>query len=184
MKLNKISCPNCGGVIKSDIKDRTFVFCNYCGYQIEVDREINETIFTNNINIHNRYTNDAEVIHEQNEYKLKISENKISLIILAIILTIAIIPPIYLFIINPIAAKCQGKISAGNYYDYVDKDYKTVKATLKGAGFTNIEVIDRNDYGLLFWQDDEVTSVSIGGNSKFESTDYFKKNAKVVITHH
>ena len=75
-----------------------------------------------------------------------------------------------------------GKINAGAHYELVDLDYKTVEAQLRAAGFTDIELIDLNDFGLFFWDDGKVTNVSIGGDSSFDSNDWFYPDAKVVIT--
>ena len=81
-------------------------------------------------------------------------------------------------------AEREGKISAGYYEDWIDQDYQTVVAHLEAAGFTNIEVIDLDDYGLAFWNDGKVEMISVGGNTSFSSSDYFYPDTKVVITHH
>lgn len=77
-----------------------------------------------------------------------------------------------------------GKINAGYYKDFVDEDYKTVEAHFRAAGFTNIELIDLNDAGIMFWKNEDVEFVSIAGNSTFNSDDWFYPDAKVVISYH
>ncbi len=42
------------------------MFCSYCGAQIAIDN--GETVNTQNINIHERYTNDADIEREKNVY--------------------------------------------------------------------------------------------------------------------
>ena len=59
-KLEKVSCPSCGAVIDGNIEGKSSVFCTYCGTQIAINDG------TQNINIHQRYTDDAEVLKEQN----------------------------------------------------------------------------------------------------------------------
>ena len=81
-------------------------------------------------------------------------------------------------------ALSEGKINAGYYEDLIGEDYKTVEAHFRSAGFTNIELIDLNDSGILFWKDGKVETISIAGNTTFESTDWFDPNCKVVISYH
>lgn len=57
-------------------------------------------------------------------------------------------------------------------------------AHFKSAGFENIEVIDLKDAGIVFWKNDKVEQISVDGNTSFDSTDYFSKDSKVVISHH
>ena len=66
----------------------------------------------------------------------------------------------------------------------VGEDYKTVEAHFESAGFTNIELIDLNDSGVTFWNNEKVESISVGGNTRFNSSDYFQPDTKVVISYH
>lgn len=88
-----------------------------------------------------------------------------------------------LLIIPAIIGGLSGKTSMGNHSDYEGKNYQYVQSTFEAAGFTNIKLIDLKDEGL-FVKDGEVTNVSVGGNAKFESIDYFSKDDTVVITYH
>ena len=81
-------------------------------------------------------------------------------------------------------AKSQGKVSAGYYGDLIEQDYKTVVAHFESAGFENIQVIDLDDSGILFWNEGKVTQISIAGNNSFSSDDYFPSDSLVVISHH
>ena len=72
-----------------------------------------------------------------------------------------------------------------SYIDYTGEYYKTVVGQLEGNGFTNIEEVDLNDADKNDnWEDGEVKTVSIGGDSDFWDGDYFDPNAKVVVTYH
>lgn len=78
----------------------------------------------------------------------------------------------------------EGKISAGSYIELIGKDYKSVAAHLKAAGFTNIELIDLNDSEIMFWNNGKVETISIGGNTSFDTTSYFNKDIKIIISYH
>lgn len=192
MKLHKLTCPNCSGTLDMDIaKGTTSVFCPYCGQQFLLDDEKKEYTINKNINInksiHNRYTDDAEVIKAINQEK----ENKRSTWVPLIAIAILMIMSISCFLIPGLierlteqAAIDNGKISAGYYKDLLDEDYKTVEAHFIAAGFTNIELIDLNDSGLAFWTDGKVKTISVGGDTSFDSYDYFYPDTKVVISYH
>lgn len=78
----------------------------------------------------------------------------------------------------------EGKINAGFYRDLVGEDYEYVVAHLESAGFTNIELIDLDDSGLLFWTDGKVDKVTIDGDNTFESTDWFYPDVEVIVAYH
>ena len=85
---------------------------------------------------------------------------------------------------NEKKAISEGKINAGDYRDLIGQDYKTVKAHFEAAGFTNIELIDLDDAGLALWKNEKVEIISIGGDTSFDSTDFFEPDTKVVISYH
>ena len=173
--------------------DSDRIFCPYCGQQFFVDDDKKTYTVNQNINInknikvdktiHNRYTNDAEVIKAQNKDK----EDKRSIIVvfvcIALLLGMAIVPSLVMDL-NEKSARNEGKISAGFYRDLLGKDYATVEAHFESAGFTNIELIDLNDSGLAFWNDRKVETISIGGDTSFDSTDFYCPDTKVVISYH
>ena len=193
MKLHKLTCPNCDGMLKVEVKNQDQIYCPYCGQQFLVDSEKKE--YTVNVNkhirvdknMHYRYTDDAEVIKAQ----LKDREDKRALLVLLVMFVGGILS-LFLSIVIPDAiadhkeaqALREGKISAGYYGDLIGEDYKTVEAHFESAGFTNIELIDLDDSGLKFWTDGDVTVISIGGETNFSSSDYFDPATKVVISHH
>ena len=66
----------------------------------------------------------------------------------------------------------------------IGEDYKVVVAHFEAAGFTNIELIDLDVSGTAFWKSEKVEMISIGGNTDFETTDWFSPDTKVVISYH
>ena len=191
MKINKLDCPYCGGNIAADLNGREFVFCNYCGQKVKVDDgKIEITVNKNinkNINInkttHNRYTDDAEIIKAQNKEK----EDKRAWIAIFVLFAAT-----FIIVFGMIAkldgeekkAKEEGKISAGFYRDLLGEDYTTVNAHFEAAGFTNIELIDLDDSGIAFWNEGKVETISVGGDTNFDSADWFSPDTKVVISYH
>ena len=187
MKTKRLKCPYCDAAIEADISGRTSVFCSYCGQQVQLDDEKQEFTYNKNINItktsHKRYTDDAEVIKETNRGK----EDKRSWIAFSVILAIFFGMPLIWSCVDAIktsAAKNEGKVNAGYYENLLGEDYKTVEAHFKAAGFTNIELIDLDDSGIAFWSDGKVKNISVGGDTSFDSGDWFDPNTTVVISYH
>ena len=187
MKMKTLKCPSCGASIDVDIQGRNSVFCSYCGQQIQLDDEKREFTYNKNVNVtktmHKRYTDDADVIRAQTEAK----KDKNDLITFAAIMgAFALMAALILGVPALIKAgnESSGNISAGYYRDLVGEDYKTVEAHFRAAGFTNIELIDLNDSGIAFWNEGKVETISVGGDTSFDSYDYFDPNTKVVISYH
>lgn len=64
-------------------------------------------------------------------------------------------------------------------------NYNSAEALFMSAGFNNVTVIPLNDLGTFnLKKNGQVDSVSINGNSEFETDDVFPKSAKVIITYH
>ena len=144
MKTKKLNCPYCDAAIDVNIEGRSSVFCNYCGQQIMLDDEKQEYTYNKNVtvnknininkSVHNRYTDDADVIRAQNE---AVSEKRFwsgwaimmvgSLLMLALI---GIIPEL-----RDTINENTGKISAGDYLDLIGEDYKTVEAHFRAAEY-------------------------------------------------
>ncbi len=188
MKLKVLKCPECRANIEIE-EGRNFCFCDYCGCKIILDAEKYETTINKNINITkninktSRYIDDAEVVRIITEDK----KDKRSYIFIAVwfgVLALIILSINLYFVIAPKVAESQGKISAGYYRDLVDEDYKVVESHFEAAGFTNIELIDLDDSGIAFWNDGEVETISVGGDTDFESHNYFHPDTKVVISYH
>lgn len=183
------NCDNCDNSFKMKIVDDcSAVYCPYCGELCYLDDYDEESITINkNINIdkyiHNRYTNDADVIRANIEASESKNAPKIVLTIFCVML---LIPALILggLFINKVINEGQRKISAGYYGDLIGENYKTVKAHFESAGFTNIELINLKDSGIAFWNDGKVSKISVGGKTDFEDTDYFDPDVKVVISYH
>lgn len=188
MKLRVLKCPECRANLEIE-EGCSFCYCQYCGCKITLEDEeqkvtINKHInVTKNITHTNRRLDDAEVLRETNKAK----EDKrvwIALIIMAIIgLGIPFGMMLKMDIEEKIAQNA-GKINAGYYRELVGEDYETVQAHFEAAGFTNIELIDLNDSGIAFWTNGKVEMISVGGDTSFESTDWFEPDTKVVISYH
>lgn len=187
MKAYKINCPYCGGNILSDIEGLESVYCNYCGQKIflddgKIDITINKNINVNKT-IHKRYTDDADVIRAKSEAEKDGKDFKQLLVLMGLMLLIPIFMSGKLFFNEKMAEK-DGKINAGYYNDLIGKDYETVFAHFESAGFTDIELIDLDDSGVMFWKEGEVETISVGGKTSFDSTDWFEIDTKVVISYH
>lgn len=67
----------------------------------------------------------------------------------------------------------------------IGRDYNEAKRSLEKAGFTNIRVKRSEDLVLgILKKSGEVKSVSINGNTRFDSSDWFPMKAYVEITFH
>lgn len=187
MKLQKLTCPNCNGILDMEISEgATSIFCPYCGQKFLLDDEKKE--YTININstksIHKKYTDEAKILSEILKDK-KEKRNDMIGIICGLGIPLGILLVVLLcFAINSGIAKNQGKIQAGYYKDLIGQNYQTVEAHFEAAGFTDIVLIDLKDSGIAFWNNGKVVSISIGGNTDFESVDWFAPDTKVIISYH
>ena len=184
MKLYKLTCPNCKGTLKiEDVSYSKTISCPYCKQEFYFDNGKKEYTINKNVNINKKYIDEAEVIRAQNEASEDSRNFKQLLIWIGILLLI----PIIMFLGSLIGKTIQqlnGNITAGSYEELIGKDYKTVEAHFRSAGFNNIELIDLNDSGIAFWNDGKVNTISIGGKTNFYSTDWFKPDTKIVISYH
>lgn len=188
MKLRVLKCPECRANLEIE-EGRTSCYCQYCGCKIILDDENQEVTINKNINITknithtNRSIDDAEVIRETNKAK----EDKRGWIALIVCAIIGIGIPLGMmlkFDVEEKIARNRGKINAGFYRDLLGENYETVQAHFESAGFTNIELIDLDDSGIAFWNDGKVKTISVGGDTSFESIDWFDPDTKVVISYH
>lgn len=67
MKLVNLKCPECGAQLKVDL-NREFVYCEYCGTKILLDKEEKIT----------RTIDEAEIRRAETEEKIRIQETKSS----------------------------------------------------------------------------------------------------------
>lgn len=185
MKLHKLSCPNCNGILDIEIEDKKYIYCPYCGQKFFVDDEKEEYTINKNININKNVS-----LTNRNIDDAKILEIKTYAYIMAGLLILSILGFLFLMslgIIDSLKAKIsenQGLISAGSYEDYEGENYESVVKQLELLGFTNIETVDLNDAGIAIWKSNKVESISIGGNKSFSTNDYFESNVLIIITYH
>ena len=197
MRLKKMHCPNCDGILDIKLDNKEYIFCPYCGDKFFVEDGEKHTINRNihikkdiNITKHtshtNRYVDDADVIRAKTENK----EHLYKLLgwIGPVILWLLVMG-ICFYMIGAPEREAQkaiesGKISAGANEDYEGTQYEAAVAQLKALGFENITCIDLDYSGLLFWTDEKVASISINGDTSFYSGDYFYPDSAVIINYH
>lgn len=183
MKATMMKCPSCGGDLIVDTKDRTFFFCNYCGKKIHLDNEGMFLTINNNINIdknENKHVTDEAAILRA-KVKDRVDRRECIMMIICFVLLLL---PFAISMINSNVARNQGKIHVGYYKDYIDQKYEVVVKQMEAAGFTNIEIIDLDEPGLLGRKKEKVQSISIAGDSTFDSDDWFYPSDIVIISHY
>ena len=194
MKLHKLTCPNCDGVLNMEISGNTEkVFCPYCGQQFYIDHEKKEFTFNKNVNKNinikkqieytNRTIDDADVIRAKAEAHDKKYGmlNAFVPLFLVMLICFGMLAGLE---IKKRSAERNGLISVGSSDDYVGEKYEAVVEQFEALGFTNITTVDLDDAGLAFWKADTVKSVSIGGDTSISSDEYFDKTEPVIISYH
>ena len=192
MKLKVLKCPECRANIEIE-EGRKSCFCSYCGCKIVLDEEKQEHTYNYNYNYVKR--DEARIRENERKEKVRLSEleyeerkdkrdNKIGLIAGLGIPLLIIVAILLGFGINKWTSEAQGKISAGYYDDYIGENYEAVVEQFEELGFENIVTIDLEDSGVAFWNNGKVKSVSIDGNDRFESINYFHPDDKVIIKYH
>ncbi len=183
MRVQVISCPNCGADL--DLTQK-ISFCPFCGSSIHVDDEVQKVEKTININNrHERIERDEARIKEA-EVKLKIKEQEEksysrTLLGLGIFLVL-------MFLFTGIMAFNENKAHENDIIiqttakQYQGLDYRTVIVELEGLGFENIEAMPVPL--KLFKKENTIERISINGDSEFEKNTYFPKDAVVIITYY
>lgn len=186
--MRSTQCPTCGASLGYDEAKLDNLTCSFCGQTVPIDGVSRVRIDKNiNVNQHTRVqrvtTDVAEVIRARNEGRAE----KMGWIFAIALFAISVGGLLYMEFTDKRTAEIavrQGKISAGAYEDYIDQQYSAVDAHLRGAGFQNVKLVDLNDAGLAFWNNNKVTSVSIAGDLHFDEKDYFFPDSPIVVTHH
>lgn len=198
MKLYKLSCPNCEGMLDLKVDDKEYIFCPYCGQKFFVEDGKKEYTINQNINIKkdininknvthtNRRYDEAEIIRAKTEDR----EKKYSWIGWVGFAIFYIGLMAFLFWMagseerEAKKAKEEGLISAGSYKDYKGENYEAVLEQLETLGFENIKTVDLDDAGIAIWKSNKVESVSVGGDTSFFSSDYFEPDVAIIIKYH
>ncbi len=199
MLMRSIKCPECSGAISVDISGKEFVFCPYCGHQIEIHNPNRiEKIYTKNINVNknfnnnntNRLINDADVIRAKNERLDTILRLGGAVIVIFFV--------VFGFVFMAIdedkderqnkndmqKAISEGKINVGENYAYFEgENYKTVIKQFEDMGFVNIEKLPIKDHNP-FNNTGKVKTISIGGDSNFDKYDCFSPEDRVVVSYY
>ena len=188
MKTVELTCRNCGSLLEVEGK---IAVCPSCGTRSFLDDE-NRTTTHNVVHIQRDEASLREIDRQEKirimelEYKERKEkrDKKIGLLCGVGIPVTLLVVILLAFGLNKWISESQGKISAGNYKDYVGKNYQAVVQQFEEMGFTNVVTIDLDDAGWDFWNDEEVESVTIAGDRRFESTNYFYPDAKVIIRYY
>ncbi len=62
MKLHKLSCPNCNGMLDLNVREgTTSVFCPYCGQKFYLDEGKTEHTMNKNINVDKTFILDTQM---------------------------------------------------------------------------------------------------------------------------
>ena len=193
MKLEKICCPTCGAGIDLQLSGQTHVFCPYCGSHFAID-DGNRTITRNSNNIyefHDTYTDEAAVERERRKDRENERDHRVLVLMLLIAGACIFIPMIWLFVDEHEAARrkkeaiASGMIEVGQSSREMEgKDYKIVVEQLRSAGFSDISTVELDDSGWFTKKKGTVDSVTISGDSSFDSDDCFYPTAKIVVSYH
>ena len=188
MNLHVLKCPECNSNLEIE-EGCTSCYCRFCGCKIILSDDTKGATFNKSIHIikdisyTTRHIDEANVIRAKSEASKDSRDFKQLIILLGIMLLIPVAMLLGLTL-NKFIADSEGKINAGYYRDLIGEDYESVAAHFEAAGFTNIELIDLEDSGIAFWTNGKVEMISIGGNTDFETTDWFSPDTKVVISYH
>lgn len=198
MKLHKLSCPNCNGILDMNIENKEYIFCPYCGQKFFLDNEKKEYTVNQNINIKkdininknvtstNRYIDDAEV----EKVRASLTKEKMNIFAYIFLMLFMAAMSVFCFWMADSGeratekAKKSGLISAGDSDDYEGENYELVVEQLETLGFENISVVDLDDAGIALWKSEKVESVSVGGDTSFSSDDYFEPDETVIVKYH
>lgn len=190
MRVIQIECPNCGSSIGSmNVKDGIEIKCPYCDSTFWLGESNTYTINKNvNINKTTRNIDDAEILKIQAEREENRRQTRTGFIILIISILMMTCPLIPMGIHEKAGIKrrdeaiSEGKLIPGSRSSYLEIDYKAAMKKLKMIGFTNIEHVDLHE-GIVFYNDGDVTSITIDGKSDFDKYDGFDPDAQIIITH-
>ena len=200
MKLVSLRCPNCDANVNTEIKNQSTFFCPYCGSRIYVDDGVKRV----EVSINQTYRKVEEARIRESDTKREIEFERLAhkerqdkrdnRMFGATMLGLAIFVLLLfgaLFAMDISSTKkaeemeAQGKVKIGTYYsDFEGEKYQAVVKELEARGFTNIETVDLDDAGWFTNKADTIKSISINGNTQFNSSDYFYLTDKIVITYH
>lgn len=194
MKLQKLSCPNCNGLLNMElVKESDYIFCPYCGEHFYIKNDKKEHTLNKNISLNKNIYHVKRKIDDTEIEKAKASAKEIKYILFFVMIMLILMfgPSEINSFKEKIDAKKEakkeeqaGKINIGSHYDYEEENYEFVVAEMQALGFKDIELIDLDDAGFFKNNANTVKSISVNGNSKFTNQNYFYITDKVIITYH
>lgn len=193
VKLHKLCCPNCEGILDISINNSKQIFCPYCGQKFFVDDGVKRVESTKNININKteRKIDDAEIIRAKNEEKIEQirADAKIASIgfkLIGFIMTILLV--FVLISVVKDAVEVAGRKepyvkTLSSSFDYKWDNYLEVVDDLENAGFTKVKTVDLDD-ASFFQKEDTVSKVTINGEESFSEGQEFPESAEVIVYYH
>lgn len=197
IKMGAQKCESCGGNLEIDLDKRRAV-CPYCRteYIIEEEKKTAVESVIGFIEKQQKMKQDKEEAEAKKREEARIKQkedfekNKRTYLIGGICFALVISIICIVGIISENAEKKKnlkaGKIEVpASYEDLKGKNYEDVEKKFEKAGFTNVKSKALGDMitGLLSDEGD-VDKVSIDGDTEFSSSDFYKKDVKVVIRYH
>lgn len=189
MKLSKVYCKECGGVLNLDIVSHiknSRVVCPHChsiyiyeakhsdiGAQLELDAE------------RMRLKEKQENIKEFWKFKKLKEDHKVGFISLLILFSIPLIGSLVMTT-NYLIAHRPGQIELPiSEKKLHGENYKNVESKFEDMGFENIKYEKVRDlkFGLLAHSGD-VSEVTINGDNDFKKGDNYNKKSKIKIYYH
>lgn len=197
--LNSNKCESCGGNLEIDF-DKKKGFCPYCRseYIIETEENKKSTIDTvigfiekqQQIKQDKKDEEEKKIEEERQKQRESFEANKMKYLIsfgagILLLIIIGVVGSISENIEKNKNLKA-GKVAAPiSYEDVKGKNYEDVEKKFKKAGFTNIETKGLGDMVVgIFSDEGDVDKVSIDGETEYSSSEYFEKDAEVVIRYH
>ncbi|CEF52416.1 MAG TPA: hypothetical protein DCK88_00880 [Lactococcus lactis] len=189
MKLSKVYCKECGGILNLDIVSHiknSRVVCPHChsiyiyeakhsdiGAQLELDAE------------RMRLKEKQENIKEFWKFKKLKEDHKVGFISLLILFSIPLIGSLVMTT-NYLIAHRPGQIELPiSEKKLHGENYKNVESKFEDMGFENIKYEKVRDlkFGLLAHSGD-VSEVTINGDNDFKKGDNYNKKSKIKIYYH
>ena len=185
MHTIQMKCSRCGGTLFLERnRDFSSLTCPYCRGTMKLFMESDWVKIARIQADTDRFGMTLSYLKHRNRLTLEgITQN--ARYILYIILAVFVITMIAT---NSIRSKNSVKVPFSSR-DLNNKSYYDVRTMLLDAGFSDIEIIARNDLWDGFLHNDQgnigkVAQVTINGDEKFRENDSYEKTAKVRIWYH
>ncbi len=203
MKLIKLNCQNCNGMLEVDI-DNLIAYCPYCGQKLLFGVEQMNAILKEK-----EKTKRAQEITKKEQEKTKRSEEATKRLemehrykeredkrnnkkdVVALIGAIAFIFVVISLMFFMSEREKQQHLKDGEIKisfsadEIIGDNYNSIVKILKNDGFENIELIKADDLIVgVISKENTVKSISVNGDSDFSEGTWFPKDAIITITYH